>query len=272
MRLQLHGSGLDNTFAQFQVDEGLLQQISNGESINIAINPVDLQQKHERLTQGGEKSKSTAPNTKNTKNTSIPNKRDTPNQGSMAIQAERVKAVDQVRTELSNNNGILRTYMDNKSDSQALHDQDFKILTLPIANTGMSNKINLSSGIPGSSVAVPNRNVAEEITGFDEVSTGVLDIASLKDIGQEVLTQSNPQVSVRIKSNIVPDRRSTNPANKVSSAMQSNSNEEVESEDATDTNEADSSKPSKSCNICGKTFLKPSQMERHMRIHTGEKP
>ena len=27
VRLQLHGSGLDNTFAQFQVDEGLLQQI-----------------------------------------------------------------------------------------------------------------------------------------------------------------------------------------------------------------------------------------------------
>ena len=272
VRLQLHGSGLDNTFAQFQVDEGLLQQISNGESINIAINPVDLQQQHERLTGGGEKSKSTAPNTKITKNTSIPNKRDTPNQGSMAIQAERYKAVDQVRTELSNNNGILRTYMDNKSDSQALHDQDFKILTLPIANTGVSNEINLSSGIPGSSVAVPNRNVAEEITRFDEVSTGVLDIASLKDIGQEVLSQSNPQVSFRIKSNIVPDRRSTNPANKVSSAMQSNSNEEVESEDATDTNEADSNKPSKSCNICGKTFLKPSQMERHMRIHTGEKP
>ena len=49
----------------------------------MSINPVDLQQQHERLTGGGEKSKSTS---QNTKNTSIPNKRDTPNQGSMGIQ------------------------------------------------------------------------------------------------------------------------------------------------------------------------------------------
>ena len=31
-------------------------------------------------------------------------------------------------------------------------------------------------------------------------------------------------------------------------------------------------KSDRSCTVCRKSFLKPSQLERHMRIHTGEKP
>ena len=39
-----------------------------------------------------------------------------------------------------------------------------------------------------------------------------------------------------------------------------------------DTRETGGNSREKSCNICDKKFLKPSQLVRHMRVHTGERP
>ena len=39
-----------------------------------------------------------------------------------------------------------------------------------------------------------------------------------------------------------------------------------------DTREGGGNSKEKSCNICDKKFLKPSQLVRHLRVHTGERP
>ena len=302
VRLQLHGSGLDNTFAQFQVDEGLLQQISRGESINIAINPMDLQQQnHQRIVVESKATKE-FPNAKHKVNANILAS-DKPHSESQMNRAN--KSIDQIRTGLANNNGILKNYMDNKIETRNLHDQDFKILTLPVLKTGAVIDGELSEIGTGD---ISNTQVAE-ITSFEEVSTGVLDIASLKDIGQVFLCSTCNQVfpdkerdahffevhgiGPKEPNNILEchevviggmsnkpiahgSQSGTDTTSEISKTVLTSritkSNSPSGTNEIQEDIETNVIKLDKTCTVCGKAFSKPSQMERHMRIHTGEKP
>ena len=246
VQLQLHGHGFESALTQLQIDEDLLSQLRKGENINITISKEQLNNDHDAPVEEAVKE---APHDVKESGVFIPNLAES--QVMLQPGAESDKPV------------VLSVKPSELEAEVIPGDRCFLV---------SSEKVDTSAGRPDPILIVPEAGdqllsgleaVAEVSAQFPETeaveASDVMERLELSGLAQVYICPWCDSVfrSERERSDHLLSLHG------------------IEVRDDTGQSEVtapNSEARERQCHVCDKTFNKPSQLVRHMRVHTGERP
>ena len=247
VQLQLHGHGFESALTQLQIDEDLLSQLRKGENINITISKEQLN--NDKDTPIEEVDKEATHSVKDSSDVFISNLEEgvmlQPGAGSDKPVVLSVKP-SELEAEAVSGDGCFLVSSDKADTSAGRTDP---ILIVPEAGD------QLLSGLEA---------VAEVSAQFPEAApveaSDVMERMELSGLAQVYICPWCDSVfrSERERSDHLLSLHGIEVRDDTGQA-------EVVPQEANEARE-------KRCHVCDKTFTKPSQLVRHMRVHTGERP
>jgi len=243
VQLQLHGHGFDSASTYLHIDENLLAQLKKGENINICINKEQLNSEPSVVTGNFDESMKSINDISGEESDQL----DTVLQEHVPIGQQK-QVVMAVNTREPNTSLLItQADMEMKASDTVTDDA-----------LATDNQILI---VPDSDSMLTNMEVTDVTQDFTDANDGASLMTDMTQLSQVYMCPWCDEVFRSEKER--KDHLLTTHGIEV---------KEDQAGLTVTVNSEYSDSKQKSCNICNKKFAKPSQLVRHMRVHTGERP
>ena len=246
VQLQLHGHGFDSASTYLHIDENLLAQLKKGENINICINKEQLNSEPSVVTGNFEDG--------------IKSMNEISGEQSETLSGDQLSSVLQDHDHIGQQKQVVMA-VNTQESSLLIAQSDIDLKTTDTATEDALAADNQILIVPDSESILTNMEVTDVTQDFSDATDQAGLMTDMTQLSQVYMCPWCDEV-FRSEEERKDHLLTTHGI-------------EVKEDQAGLTvtvNSENSDSKQKSCNICNKKFAKPSQLVRHMRVHTGERP
>ena len=248
VQLQLHGHGIESALTQLQIDEDLLSQLRKGENINITISKEQLNNDHDAPVEEAVKEASHA-----VKETGV----FIPNLAESQVMLQPSAETDKP---------VVLSVKPSELEAEA-------VPGVPGAFLVSSDKVEASSERPDPILIVPEAG-DQLLSGLEAVADVSAQFPEAAPVEASDVMMERMELGGLAQVYICPwcDSVFRSERERSDHLLSLHGIEVRDDTGQSEVTASNSEARERRCHVCDKTFTKPSQLVRHMRVHTGERP